>query len=361
MNSVVIATGIYPPAPGGPATHAKAYKDYLLKKGWQVRVLTYAGCADGVVCVPVELPRAYRYFKYLWELYKLSKGADVILGLDALGIGFPVWLVSKARGVPYVLRVGGDVLWERKALSGKTMDSMLEFYEHSKGVGLFGRIVSLVLRGAKTVVMPTVLLAKVYEDYYGVSGETLMVLPNPLPTKKELVVEEINEKVLVFASRLVAYKNLDRLIEAFARVYADDPLVRLRLFGSGPEEKRLREHIQKKGLEEVVVVARASHEEVLRTIQNAHLCVAPALTEFYPNYVMECLSYGVPFVISKEYGLPFAPADEAVFDPKNVDDMTRAIKWGLSGEANDQLPELVGVPDWSEYLSRIERLLTEQL
>ncbi|MDP3956218.1 MAG: glycosyltransferase family 4 protein [bacterium] len=359
-KKIVIATPIYPPTPGGPATHAKRYVDYFLKNNIDAPVLSYGAMNDSQT-VSLAIPFGFRHMRYVHRLYAISKNAQAILALDALGVGLPALIVSKIRRIPLLLRVGGDILWER-SVSGGESTSMGIWYRRDKSRNIVFLLVRMVMRMSALIVVPSDMLKDLYVSSYGISEEKIIVLPNPLPQHTEVVPIETGFRDIVYASRFVAYKNLLRLIEAFEIVATDEYDARLVLFGQGEQLdvlRQKRENIFRQDIRNrVLIIEHAPAKERLGIMAGASLCVAPALTEFYPNYVMECLSFGVPFVISREHGLPFKVIEEAQFNPLSVDDMARAIARGLNAK-DSMITEFSHIPDWDSYCRAIELLIND--
>lgn len=133
---LIIATGIYPPDIGGPATYSKKIAEEFSKRGLDVKVLTYADSifsnrdifARGKIpptpplekggdLKVIQVPRSHnifaRYFLYTRKLCKLAKTADLIYAQGPVSEGLPAYLASKLTGKGYVLKIVGDPSWER--------------------------------------------------------------------------------------------------------------------------------------------------------------------------------------------------------------------------------------------------------
>ena len=57
-----------------------------------------------------------------------------------------------------------------------------------------------------------------------------------------------------------------------------------------------------------------SQEKLFEYIYSSWLGIGPALTEFNPNFILECLSFGKPVLISRENGLSVQLPEEFLFD-----------------------------------------------
>ena len=139
---------------------------------------------------------------------------------------------------------------------------------------------------------------------------------------------------IIFASRLVAYKNLAFVYSAIAEMKKANTWpkdTKFVVMGSGPEELHLRELIAKLNLEnEVVMLGSVSEERVLEEAKNCALALAPALTEFSPNYVLRAIRETSPFLISCEHGLAFRVPEEFMFEARDEDEFISKLSWILS-------------------------------
>jgi hypothetical protein len=76
---ILLATGIYPPEIGGPATYAKLLSDELPKRGIEVDVLPFREVR--------KYPRGIRHGIYFLKILSRSRGVDIIFTQDAISTG----------------------------------------------------------------------------------------------------------------------------------------------------------------------------------------------------------------------------------------------------------------------------------
>lgn len=305
---ILIAASIYPPDPGGPAIHAKAQYEELKKRGYTVRLVALAHLR--------KWPFLIRHIVFLCKLFGHVRNSDVVYTHDALGAGIPAFIVSKIFSKKIIIRIGGDIPWEREAESGKTTESMKEWYARGRHKNnLLYLISKRILNRFDAVVVTTQILADIYTVYYQVSSRTVHVIVNPIPARKQT-----NQygRDIIYASRLVAYKNLAFVIKVLAGILPDYPDTHFIIYGDGPERKNLEMLIQETGMTgRILVKGVVSQQEIMSATEACLLSIAPALTEFNPNYILQCISFGKPFLISRENGLPFTVPDDLLFDPRS--------------------------------------------
>ena len=115
-----------------------------------------------------------------------AKTCDLIYTLDWFAAGLPVALAAKLRGKPYVVRVGGDYLWEQKYLeSGQKPVTLREFYTSGiyrrSGYAIAFRLIRFVLSGARHVVFNSNAQRELYVRFYGLAPARVSTIFNPVP------------------------------------------------------------------------------------------------------------------------------------------------------------------------------------
>jgi len=132
----------------------------------------------------------------------------------------------------------------------------------------------------------------------GAPNEKLRLLPHPMPTDLPDIAHTPSNSPphVVFAGLLSRAKGGPVLIEAFAEVRAAD--ARLRVFGTGPEERTMRERAKVLGVEDRVdFLGRATRGEVLNAIAAARVVAHPSLVaEGFGLVGIEALSLERPVV-----------------------------------------------------------------
>lgn len=350
---ILIAAGIFPPDPGGPAVHAQAQYVGFRKLGHETKLSTLSHYR--------RWPRGIRHLLYFFSLFIKSLSTQVVYGHDSAGVGLLALIAARLTGNFLVLRVGGDLAWERAMEEGQTGLSMNEWYEsggykHDR----YYRISRFVLRRADALVVVAPLLKNIYMSYYGVSGEKIHVVPNPLLEKKTPA-SPVGQKI-IFASRLVAYKNLERVLKVMAEVLPHFRGAQFIIMGDGPERAKLEALAHSLGLSsQVVFKGTLSQAEVVEITRDALFALAPAFTEFNPNYVLQALSYGKPFLISRENGLPFEAPEEFLFSSKDEGELGKKLAYLLTKDGYENaLRKVRGIGfqmSWEEVLKENERVI----
>jgi hypothetical protein len=67
-------------------------------------------------------------------------------------------------------------------------------------------------------------------------------------------------------------------------------------------------------------------EKLFENIRKPTICLGPALTEFNPNFILECLSFQKPALIGRENGLSVKLPEEFLFDAQNSTEMEQKME-----------------------------------
>lgn len=204
-SGIVIATGIFPPDVGGPATFVKNLSKRLVGKSVKVTVVTYSDLEReekededyNIVRIPRRLPFGLRHFEYLFWLFLASINHDLVYAQDITAAGLPALIVQQILGKKMIMRIGGDLLWERYAESRRTHLSMNEFYKKGTHKNkLIFKIGKKVLGNCERIFVTAENLKKIYIKYYGVEPSKIEILHNPLPNFKDFPIFISDDKVL---------------------------------------------------------------------------------------------------------------------------------------------------------------------
>ena len=299
---VLVVSGIWPPDPGGPASHAPALARFLHGRGHAVEVVTTADAAPAseafeVVWVPRRTYALVRHLRVGHVVRTHARRADVVYATSmirraALG-------ASVARR-PLVVKLVSDEVFERQQRSGRFRGTLEEFQTVGGARVSFLRTTrNRALRYASHVFCPSAYLRGIARAW-GLDPERVSVLPNPsprapsLPGRDELRAElELDGPVLAFAGRLGPQKSLDVALDALARA----PGVSLVVAGDGPERAALERRARELGLDgRVRFLGGVGRDAVLRLFRAADASVLSSSWENLPHTVVESLAVGTPVI-----------------------------------------------------------------
>ena len=314
---IVVVSGIWPPDPGGPASHAPALSDFLAERGHTVEVVTTADAPPARRSYPVGWAARrspLRHARAALLVRSAARRADVVYATSMIrraAIG------TRLARRPLVVKLVSDEVFERATRSGRYAGTLDDF-QRVRG-DLRTRFLrttrNAALRSARHVFCPSAYLRDVAVGW-GLDPGRSSVLPNPAPDPPSLpdragLREELGleGKVLVFAGRLGPQKDVDTLLEALVRV----PEVTLAIAGDGPERTVLERRAGELGLDgRVRFLGSVRRDTVLRLFGAADACVLPSAWENFPHTVVEALAVGCPVIATAVGGVP-----EVVVDGEN--------------------------------------------
>src|SRR3989344_3700059 len=162
MKRVLLATGIFFPDVGGPAIHVRKIAEHFSSLGWKVTVVAFGNSTDSSESYKVV--RVSREWGKLisWKLYTLAIARealrhDIIYAFDLTTAGIPSALMGEILRKPFILRIGGDSLWERIVEKGERFLPLRAYYEqglYKKDKPTLYHTIQFVARAAKIVVVP---------------------------------------------------------------------------------------------------------------------------------------------------------------------------------------------------------------
>lgn len=141
-------------------------------------------------------------------------------------------------------------------------------------------------------------------EHFSDRAPILCTIPNSLPTQFRPT-SLTDEKVILAAGRFAPGKQFDQLIQAFSIVNDKFPDWRLRLYGHGSEEAKLRSQATRLGLESAVEFVGTVPDLALEFPKGGIFALASRM-EGQSLVIMEAAAAGVPTVA---YDCPVGPAE----------------------------------------------------
>lgn len=315
---IVIATPIYPPEIGGPATYTKELCERL-HKDHAITVVAYTDTRDqfeGTKLIPVSKnrPLPIRLIKFFLALKEASKNADLIYVQNAMAAGLPTAIVNLITGKPFALKFVGDEAWERATQHKKTDKRLEEFLLNPDG-GLKAKIMmsiqGWVLRRARIVTTPSEYLGKAIQKAYKIKLERVVTNYNAADETETLPFEpKVIKHQIVTTARLTSWKGVDGIIRATAILKEKYPDIRFVCAGEGPEMENLKNLVKDLNLEkEVTLLGKISRAETWQLRKNSEVYVLNSTYEGLPHTVLTSFAAEIPTVATNIPG-----TNEAVYD-----------------------------------------------
>jgi len=344
--NLLIATGIYPPSSGGPATYAKYLKETLPQFGYRVKVVTYGNPEHqekDLYIVNQKRNKILRYLDFFYYVWKLVLWADLVYVQGPVSEGLPSYLACRLRRKKYILKVVGDYAWEQSGRFSNT-DLLDEFLtkKYSWPIELMRCIQKRVAAGAVLVITPSQYLKKVVSTW-GIDPEKIKVIYNAVnPRQVAKIIKPQNEVWLVSNARLVVWKGLDTLIKLMPDFWEINENVKLKIIGAGPEKEKLEAELKKLKTHKqghVKLLGQIPNSEALGFMKAADLFILNSGYEGLPHVVLECFHLGTPVMASASGGNPEIVLPERsgeLFTYNNSEEIKRKIiNFLQTGERHD--------------------------
>ncbi|OGG71864.1 hypothetical protein A3E65_00390 [Candidatus Kaiserbacteria bacterium RIFCSPHIGHO2_12_FULL_56_13] len=208
---LVLATPLYPPEIGGPATYAKALFEGLLKRGIEVELVKFSNVR--------RLPKLLRHIAYYYRVLRAAKNADAVLALDPVSVGLPAIKAAKRAGKPFIVKIVGDYAWEQGSQRfgvKQNLDEFVKTPQKSVFVRNLQKVQTRVAEAATRVIVPSQYLKKIVMAW-GIPVEKIEVIYNAVELPTVVVPRERPKGFLVVSSgRPVPWKGfgaLERVVE----------------------------------------------------------------------------------------------------------------------------------------------------
>jgi glycosyltransferase involved in cell wall biosynthesis len=293
---IILATGIFPPDIGGPATYVEKLATSLTAKGFEVQVITYSNSDGESYNFSVErISRRYpwRHFSYLLKLFKLGMRCDLLYAQNVTSAGLPSLFVSKILGKRMVLKIVGDAAWEQ-------------------GKGYLGVIQKCVARHAYSVIVPSRYLKERITSW-GVNKDKITVIYNAVEAGSSINLSKDQAKkkigitgdIILSIGRLAPWKGFSDLIDLMPDLLKKNDSFRLIIAGEGDDRKNLENKI--KDLEvnnEVKMTGSLPHSQMPLYFKAADIFVLNSGYEGLSHVILEAMQAGLPIIASDEGGNP---------------------------------------------------------
>ncbi len=292
---LLIATGLYAPEIGGPATYTKLLEEKLPAARYKVSVLPFSGSR--------RFPRGVRHFHYTFQLLKRAWPVDVVYAQDTVSVGLPALLVTKLLRKTFVIRVPGDYAWEQSVQRFGVTDTIDEFQLRIQPwrVRVLQSIQQLVVRNASLVITPSKYFQKLVGGWGVTPSKNITIYNgvdlNIMPSH----IDQVTKKTIVTAGRLVEWKGIGGLLLLMQTL----PNWQLVIVGDGPDRRKLEAKAKQLNVtEQVLFTGSIPRDEVFGWCVAADVFVLNTHFESFSYQVVEAMHSGTPVVVTNVGSLP---------------------------------------------------------
>jgi len=315
---ILIASGIYPPDIGGPASFSRALAAELSRRGHQPSVVCYGGADtktnEGwpVYVVPKKIIALLRYFFFAWHVFWRGRSSDIVFLQGPVSEGLPGVIGGLLACKPIVMKIVGDYAWESYRQVDASHTDLLDAFVHKKHFGKIGFIEIIerfTSKRATKIITPSKYLKNIV-SVWGVASERIHVIYNTIPplpkvdSREELRIRNrfSDKKIILMVARAVPWKHGDFLCEVLKHLPQDYLLV---VVGDGPMLQRWQERASEIGVDaRVLFVGKQDRYQVAEWFAMADVFALPSGYEGFPHVVAEAAMVGLPSFVSDKGGNP---------------------------------------------------------
>jgi alpha-1,3-rhamnosyl/mannosyltransferase len=171
-----------------------------------------------------------------------------------------------------------------------------------------------------------------------------------------------DKKILLYVGNLLPHKNLNKLLEGFARMQGRENC-RLVLVGKAFDGRTQDTREKDLGIEGLTIHAgMVSQEDLVNFYNLADLFVLPSLYEGFGLPVLEAFACGTPVACSNVSSLPEVGGNVAkYFDPKDPESIARALERSIDdkGKYDNEIDSWVSKFTWENSAKQIREIATE--
>ncbi len=245
----------------------------------------------------------YPYFEYLcWKRFKdeLKSGRyDIVHRITPVSPTAPSYLAKKLRkiGIPLVVGpLNGGVPWPKQFLALQHKEK--EWLNNVRGLYKFMPGYASLRKHSNAILVGSMATKEQVPKRY---QEKTLYLPENAVDSTRFSLRNNSKYELpikaVFVGRLVPYKGADIAIEAMRELLLNGK-IEFDIYGTGPEESRLKEICTSIGVDKSVRVHGFIPNDTLQTkFVKGDILVFPSVREFGGGVVLEAMALGVVPVI----------------------------------------------------------------
>lgn len=339
---VLFISDVYFPRVNGVSTSIRTFREDLARCGVETVLVApeYGTESDDhdphVVRVPsASVPGDPEDRRMRWG--SLKRALRGLSGEDFDLVHIQTPFVAHYAGVWYAKRIGVPCIATYHTFFEEYLHHYLPILPRRLGRFIARRFTRSQCRDVRGLIAPSEPMREVLKAY-GVSTP-IHVLPTGLPADRflagqparfrELVGLPPDRPLVTYVGRVAHEKNIEFLVNVFAKVRAQVPKAILIIAGEGPARESLRQFVARKGLADDVrfVGYLDRNTSLLDCYAAASVFVFASRTETQGLVLLEAMAQGTPVVSTAELGTKFVLKDGAgaLVMPERVEEFAAAV------------------------------------
>ena len=277
------------------------------------------------------------------ELASRLKEFDLVHDNQCLGTG--IWKIHEA-GLPVLETIHHPITVDRRLETKHATTPWKRFTKNR-----FYAFTAMQTKVAKKLPRILTVSSNSHNDIvkdHGVDPKRLHIVHvgvDPQQFRPLTNVDVVPGRLMTTASADVAMKGLAFLLEALAKLRAEDDTIHLVVIGKPKYDSKATQLIKELDLSSSIeFISGVSDQRIVELYNQAQLAVVPSLYEGFSLPAIEAMSCGVPLIATTGGALPEVVGDDGVtalhVPPGDSGALSTKIKWGL---AEKDLRSTVGV------------------
>lgn len=234
----------------------------------------------------------------------------------------------------------------------RSQGRIADIYKNTVKPAAFKQVMKRAVYGAKHIITPTEYVKEQIISLLGCKREKIShtyEAAELLAAKPKAYEPMKDRKFILYVGNAYPYKNLERLVDAFAKQKDKD----LNLVLAGKPDyfyNQLEKYVKQRKYKRIHFAGFVPDAELAWLYKNASLYVFPSLSEGFGLPGVEAMVYGLPVASSTATCLPEVYGDAAVyFDPEDTADMADVIGMTLNSQIHLRELKKRGLAKAGEY------------
>lgn len=213
-------------------------------------------------------------------------------------------------------------------INKRRLGLLKDLYKNNFKPTIFKIVIWAFVHSSREIITPTKYIRDQVHKRFHLDQSRITVTPESAEAtvpEAQVYSPLLNQKFILYVGNAYPYKNLERLVQAFAEL--GRPKYKLVLVGKTDFfYEQLAKYVQENGIKNVIFTGFAGDGQLAWLYQNAACYAFPSLSEGFGLPGLEAMLYGLPVASSNASCLPEVYGDAAhYFDPHDPADIAKAI------------------------------------
>lgn len=294
---VLIATPLFLPDIGGPATYSNMLSEELPRHNFKINIVSFGAVR--------HLPKIFRHVVYFLRVCIAGHISDIIFAQDPVSVGFPAALAAKIFRRRFILKIVGDYAWEQGVQRFGVHELLDEFLKKKYGwiIEFLRLLQKFTATSAEQIIVPSHYLKEVVGQW-GIDSKRINVIYNAFSAPEGKISNQdardalgLNGHIILSAGRLVPWKGFETLIDIMPYILQHIPDAKLVIVGSGPCERRLKNKIMEQRLEHCIIMTGSiSESKLLRFMRAADIFLLNTGYEGFSHILLQAIAMSLPII-----------------------------------------------------------------